>query len=103
MRSAFILVAALVAFASLVMACEKNNDVVTQEQFQASQAGCPKGCELPAPGCDIKGNISTKGERFYHMPGTKNYNAIKIQVDKGERWFCTEPEAQANGFVRKDY
>lgn len=87
-----------VAFA----ACEKSNAVVEQEQVQQALHACDKGCEQPPPGCDIKGNISTTGTKYYHVFGTKNYAAIRIQPEKGERWFCTEQEALANGYTRKD-
>ncbi len=45
--------------------------------------------------CHIKGNINRKGERIYHLPGDKWYDQTKIDPTKGERWFCSEAEAQA--------
>lgn len=50
--------------------------------------------------CDIKGNISSKDERIYHMPGGRWYAQTKIDEDKGERWFCSEDEARAAGWRR---
>jgi endonuclease YncB( thermonuclease family) len=50
--------------------------------------------------CLIKGNISSKGERIYHLPGGQYYDATVIDTSKGERWFCTEAEAQAAGWRR---
>lgn len=51
--------------------------------------------------CEIKGNISAySGERIYHMPGGKYYDATVIAPSRGERWFCTEGEAQAAGWRR---
>lgn len=50
--------------------------------------------------CRIKGNISAKGERIYHVPGGGYYDATKIDAAKGERWFCTEAEAKAAGWRR---
>lgn len=50
--------------------------------------------------CDIKGNISRKGERFYHVPGGKYYARTRIDTSRGERWFCTEKEARAAGWQR---
>jgi len=62
-------------------------------------AGCPQGCTTPPPGCAIKGNISTSsGEKIYHVPGQRYYEQTKIEPEKGERWFCTEEEAIANGW-----
>lgn len=48
--------------------------------------------------CNIKGNISGKGERIYHVPGQKYYDHTKISESKGERWFCSEDEARAAGW-----
>jgi endonuclease YncB( thermonuclease family) len=48
--------------------------------------------------CIIKGNISSKGERIYHVPGGEYYDATQIDTSKGERWFCTEAEAVAAGW-----
>ncbi len=48
--------------------------------------------------CPIKGNISRKGERIYHTPGGQYYDRTKIDLSKGERWFCSEAEARAAGW-----
>lgn len=50
--------------------------------------------------CVIKGNISRVGERIYHMPFQQFYNRTRINEAKGERWFCTEGEAQNAGWRR---
>ena len=54
--------------------------------------------EVKKIGCQIKGNISYDGEKIYHLPSSKNYLKTKISTSKGERWFCSEKEAQANGW-----
>ncbi|MBP7213031.1 MAG: hypothetical protein KBA03_02235 [Anaerolineaceae bacterium] len=60
---------------------------------------CPQGCTEQKPGCDIKGNISVNSkEKIYHIPGQQNYEQTVISPEKGERWFCTEDEAVANGW-----
>jgi hypothetical protein len=51
-------------------------------------------------GCVIKGNISSSGERIYHMPFHQHYGRTRIDERKGERWFCNEDEAQAAGWRR---
>jgi len=50
--------------------------------------------------CRIKGNISSKGERIYHVPGGQYYERTRIDTAKGERWFCSEVEAQTAGWRR---
>lgn len=59
----------------------------------------------PAPsahtdGCAIKGNIGSKGDRIYHVPGGRFYDRTQIDEAKGERWFCNEAEAIAAGWRR---
>lgn len=53
-----------------------------------------------AENCNIKGNVSTRGERIYHVPGQKYYDDTRISASHGERWFCTEAEARAAGWRR---
>jgi endonuclease YncB( thermonuclease family) len=48
--------------------------------------------------CVIKGNISSNGERIYHLPGQRYYDKTQIDASKGERWFCTEQEAVQAGW-----
>ena len=48
--------------------------------------------------CKIKGNISSKGEKIFHLPGGIYYDRTKISKQKGERWFCTESEALNAGW-----
>jgi len=48
--------------------------------------------------CVIKGNISSKSEKIYHLPGCSSYNVTKIDEARGERWFCSEQEALNAGW-----
>ena len=48
--------------------------------------------------CQIKGNISSRGERIYHVPEGQFYERTKISPTKGERFFCSEAEAEAAGW-----
>jgi len=62
-------------------------------------SGCPSGCVSPPSGCIIKGNISIiTQEKIYHLPSDVFYNQTVVNTSKGERWFCNELEAQANGW-----
>ncbi len=61
-------------------------------------AGAPlEGAGAPA-GCSIKGNISARGERVYHVPGSRWYARTVIETGTGERWFCDAGEAEAAGW-----
>lgn len=53
-----------------------------------------------AQDCRIKGNISSSGERIYHVPGQRYYERTRISAGKGERWFCSEAEARQAGWRR---
>jgi len=57
-------------------------------------AATPTGPE----GCTIKGNLNRKGERIYFLPFHSLYSRVKIDTAKGERWFCSEDEAQKAGW-----
>lgn len=59
---------------------------------------CPQGCTTHVQGCDIKANISDKGEKIYHTFHSQSYTRTVITADKGERWFCNEVEAKAAGW-----
>ena len=50
--------------------------------------------------CAIKGNISSKGEKIYHVPGGRYYDRTVINPSRGERMFCSEAEARAAGWRR---
>lgn len=75
-------------------------------EFPTEQkTSCPNGCTTHVSGCDIKGNINYEStERIYHLPGMAYYDDTTINPDYGERWFCTEAEAIANGWRKgNDY
>lgn len=62
---------------------------------------CPNGCTTPVAGCLIIGNANASGgDKIYHLPGMQNYNDIKFRPAEGDRYFCTEASARANGFRR---
>jgi len=50
-------------------------------------------------GCTIKGNINSKGQRIYHVDGkSPSDDDTVVDESAGERWFCSEAEAQAAGW-----
>ncbi|PSC67667.1 nuclease [Micractinium conductrix] len=64
----------------------------------AAVAALPAAVAQPPAGCAIKGNITAKGERIYHVPGGSFYDRTVIELNKGERFFCTAVEAEAAGW-----
>jgi micrococcal nuclease len=97
-------------------------DIKYQEQIVAAQKeaensknglwiACPLGKSQPVAtsqeatakentsgDCTIKGNISTTGEKIYHLVGCGSYAKTTIEESRGEQWFCSEAEAQAAGW-----
>jgi endonuclease YncB( thermonuclease family) len=67
--------------------------------WRAERSEQPSAVEK-ADDCVIKGNINARGEGIYHVPGQKGYARTKISERDGERYFCTEEEAQAAGWRR---
>ena len=48
-------------------------------------------------GCPIKGQIA-RDAKTYVMPWSRDYGSAKVRPARGERWFCSESEAQAEGW-----
>lgn len=75
-------------------------------EWRAAQREVPAAAPIPLMtstgegSCKIKGNISNKGDRIYHVPGQEHYDRTRISESKGERWFCSEAEARAAGWRR---
>ena len=66
-------------------------------QARAAAAEAPDLVRSSQGGCVIAGNVSGNG-RIYHLPGQRDYDAVRIDPSRGERWFCTEAEARAAGW-----
>lgn len=88
-------------------------DIKYQEQFRQAEkearennrglwAVCGGGGEMEVvgEGCQIKGNISSSGEKIYHLPACPYWSKTVISEEKGERWFCSEEEAKGAGWRR---
>ena len=53
------------------------------------------------PDCVIKANIDENtSKKFYYLSDCRNYDQVKIDLDRGERFFCNEAEASAAGFTK---
>lgn len=76
---------------------------VAEEQQKSSKANGnieskSSTTTTPSGDCNIKGNISSSGEKIYHMPGQQFYDVTEIDPSKGEQYFCTPEEAERAGF-----
>ena len=50
-------------------------------------------------GCPIKGAIRS-GSRTYVLPWSSAYGDTRVRESRGERWFCSESEAESAGWSR---
>lgn len=79
-------------------------DAETKERGLWAPAACAsaitkiQAASSTAGGCLIKGNINSKKEKIYHLPGCTYYKNTIIDEANGEKWFCTEAEAVAAGW-----
>ncbi len=64
-----------------------------------TQSGCPQGCLEPSENCQIKAVVAEDGRHLYYRPGDPAYDGSVVNTDSGGRWFCTEDEARAAGWV----
>ncbi|WP_298847042.1 thermonuclease family protein [uncultured Ruegeria sp.] len=69
-----------------------------QTQVQVPWVHRAEGKTKSSEGCRIKGNVSSKGEKAFHVPGQTYYAKTRISAAKGERWFCSTAEARAAGW-----
>ena len=76
----------------------ENRARATQQAPRADSAVAPPARDGQKPDCRIKGNINGKGEKIYHMPGSRTYDDTRIDERRGERWFCTAKEAEDAGW-----
>jgi endonuclease YncB( thermonuclease family) len=72
------------------------------EQPDAWRARIWEAAAATAPGgCPVKGRIQS-GKKFYVMPHAADYGRIAIREARGEQWFCSAQEAEAQGFRARD-
>lgn len=55
----------------------------------------------PLAPCEIKGDVTESGEYRYYLPGDEGYDAVTIEEDIGDSWFCTVENAMMAGFSRR--
>ncbi|MEK7155032.1 MAG: thermonuclease family protein [Patescibacteria group bacterium] len=70
--------------------------ITADEEARSGNRGLWKKC---GP-CRVKGNYDIHGKRYYHLPEFRHYSQVVVNLDKADRWFCSEDEAIKAGFVR---
>jgi len=83
----------------------KNLDLANrQKQIGIYSPKCTQYQNHLNPKCNIKGNISgewlKRGQKLYHLPGCVQYNTVRVELYRGEQWFCTQKEAQKAGYTK---
>lgn len=58
--------------------------------------------EVHQSGCDIKGNISSRGKILF-SPGDRGYDSVKVDPQAGEKWFCSVEQAEEAGWRQAKY
>lgn len=74
------------------------NGDTTTESSSITQTTTASTTNTGSNSCTIKGNISSTGEKIYHVIGCGSYTKTVIDESKGEKWFCTEQEAISAGW-----
>lgn len=73
------------------------SDIKSAEMDKAGQEAEDRDCDEKE--CGILGNIDeSSGKKYYHLPGCPTYSRVKIDIERGEKKFCTEGEAKSAGF-----
>lgn len=76
-----------------------NNDFASMPCPGSSSSGGDS--DTGGAGCPVKGNISNRsGKRLYFTPDHRDYAAVKINKEKGERCFADDAEARAAGWKK---
>lgn len=64
---------------------------------------CTQETNTESPECIIKGNIPDgEGGKTYHLPGCRAYTITKVELSRGDQWFCSEREAEKAGFRKAE-
>lgn len=94
-----------VKYQDLFVKAQEEAREARQGLWNSCPAQTPAQAETPAlqenysgGSCLIKGNISSSGEKIYHLPGCGSYEKTRIDEARGEKWFCSESSALAAGW-----
>ena len=72
-----------------------------QEKIGIFSSKCTQISNISNSKCPIKGNVHKPGNtKLYRFPGCGQYNNTDVQLFWGDKWFCTESEAQEAGFTK---
>lgn len=78
----------------------KDGLIKAEEEARLAKRGLWGVCGKINNQCLVKGNLDRNDKRYYHLPGFKYYNQTQVNLDHGDKWFCSEEEAIKAGFKR---
>lgn len=80
----------------------KASEYARNKKIGIYSSKCTQTENIKNPKCVIKGNYPgfTRNNGVYHFPGCGNYTITKLELFKGDQWFCTEAEAKKAGFTK---
>jgi endonuclease YncB( thermonuclease family) len=76
-----------------------DGEAVRPENYRAQKWEEAK--RVAPDGCPIKGAVK-RGQRIYVLPWTRGYDRVRVSLDRGDRWFCSEEEAREAGWKPSD-
>ncbi|MBU4210379.1 thermonuclease family protein [Patescibacteria group bacterium] len=80
---------------------KKAGELARKEKRGIFGPECRQMENLENPECVIKGNIDpSTQEKKYYLPGCVQYKFTVVEKNVGEKWFCSEKEAQEAGYVK---
>lgn len=75
------------------------NDIERPAEYRAKLWDSAK--RTAPEGCPIKGTVTSAG-KLYVLPWSSDYSKATVRPTRGERWFCSEGEAQQAGWRSSD-
>lgn len=69
-----------------------------QRMWNEAKTKAPQGCPIKGKVAGRRGDVV----KTYHLPWSPTYVRLRVVSSRGERWFCSEAEAQAAGFARAE-
>ena len=78
-----------------------NKNYCIEKWFKKIEENYKKNIDDSLRKCNIKWNISYKTKKkLYHLPSCTWYKKTKINLNKWEKWFCSEKEAITSWWIK---
>ena len=82
-------------------AMQRATDEARKKQLGLFSSLCTQSVNPRDATCQIKGNIPYRDNtKTYHTPGCRSYDFTKVELYKGDEWFCSEDQANKAGYSK---